>query len=199
MPWVRSSALLATRFCSWSWLDSTGTLAGPFPGAGCVVMSSMTLSSAHSRLPAFCRGSWLNANASPMSASSSDLGGTCSRAGICARKPISRNMSWLAWLPRSRLFSSSRQSCTMMPPSRAPSSRMMLNSRSNAPSNAAIFCTSSFARVSATSSSSASLRMTSRSIIMSISRTTPIGLARIASWRRYELEESSTVSSCTVW
>ena len=71
----------------------------------------------------------------------------------------------------------------MMPPSAAPSSRMMLKHRSNAPSNATSFRKSSLPRVSEMSNRSVSLRITSRSSIMSISRPTPIGLLMMASRR----------------
>jgi hypothetical protein len=69
----------------------------------------------------------------------------------------------------------------MMPPSAAPSSRMMLKHRSNAPSNATILRRSSEPFVREMSSSSVSLRITSRSSIMSISRPTPSGFDMIAS------------------
>mmetsp|Transcript_9998 Transcript_9998/g.24649 ORF Transcript_9998/g.24649 Transcript_9998/m.24649 type:complete len:221 (+) Transcript_9998:208-870(+) len=153
--------------------------------------SSVTVSSAQSRLAAFCAGSGVR-------------DGACTfrdtMAGICCRKELSRKKDWLEGEPRSRLLHSSRQSCTMMPPSDAPSSRMMLKHRSNAPSNATILRRSSEPWLtSEMSSSSVSLRITSRSSIMSMRRPTPMGLDMMASCTWCALVADSAVSSCTVW
>ena len=87
----------------------------------------------------------------------------------------------------------------MTPPSAAPSSRAMLKQRSNAPSNATSLRRSSLCRVRQTSSNSVSLRITSRSVIMSISRPTPVGLDITAPRRKCAHGDASAASSCTAW
>mmetsp|Transcript_33351 Transcript_33351/g.73739 ORF Transcript_33351/g.73739 Transcript_33351/m.73739 type:complete len:316 (-) Transcript_33351:6-953(-) len=217
VPAARSLDWLAARLAACSSVLLLLVALLPAPGFTSAT-SSMSVSRAHSRIAAFCRGSactllpmvWPRperetaAAAAAAAAASAGLVpapddvADASSLGSCAMYPISLKNLWLALLLRSRLLSSSRPSCTTTPPSHAPSSRTMLKTLSNAPSNAAIFCTSSFALVSATSSSSASLRITSRSISMSIRRTTPMGLARMALCSLWGQACSSAVSSCTV-
>mmetsp|Transcript_3749 Transcript_3749/g.10831 ORF Transcript_3749/g.10831 Transcript_3749/m.10831 type:complete len:230 (-) Transcript_3749:669-1358(-) len=119
-----------------------------------------------------------------------------SRDGSTAMLPNSLNMRWLLPLRRSRLCSSCRQSCTTTPPSAAPSALMMVSSRSKAPSKAAIFWMSALEWVSTIMSNRASLRTTSLSAIMSISRTTPIGYASTASCKRCG-DDDRPVSICS--
>ena len=87
----------------------------------------------------------------------------------------------------------------MIPPSAAPSSLITLKHRSNAPSNATILRRSSLPRVSEMRSSSVSLRITSRSARLSISRPTPVGLDMIADCTSNGFVALSAVSSCMVW
>mmetsp|Transcript_8011 Transcript_8011/g.33482 ORF Transcript_8011/g.33482 Transcript_8011/m.33482 type:complete len:589 (+) Transcript_8011:49-1815(+) len=184
----------SSRAASSAATDSSGFSRDLISRASPSDASSVTSSSAQSRFAAFCAD---NGGGATPAGTAGDL--PSMRSGIFERNELSRKNVWFEGDPRSRLLHSSRQSCTMTPPSAAPSSRTMLKHRSNAPSNATSLRRSSLCRVRQTSSNRVSLRITSRSVIMSIRRATPVGLDITAPRRKCAQGEASAASSCTAW